>query len=218
METKTDLRAVPSERTKSSLSRLDEPAKSRRGRYIGAALFLAVVWFAWPYVTVYRLAQAINRGDEVVLTELVDWPAIRTQIREIAMAQLATEVLTRRNREAEAVGAALASAFIGPMIDNLVTPRAIATLRQREISGQAQPTSRPGPASVPASVEERMNQGMSLQNVRWAAPSGLTSFTLVLGNAQDPPSKHITAIFEFRDLGWKLARIYVPAGVLARQP
>ncbi|MFZ4408170.1 MAG: DUF2939 domain-containing protein [Paracraurococcus sp.] len=180
-------------------------------------LLVAAAWLCWPYVTLYRLVDAVDRGDEIVLQELVDWPAIRIQVREILTAKVATEAM-RSGRGApsgaEAFGAALAGALIGPMIDNLVTAQMLASARRLSLAAP-QPTSRwpsaQGAAQpIAAQVSRRLNWG----GVRWAAPSGLTTFKVVLGARDDPPSRHITVIFEFRDFGWKLTRLALPSALL----
>jgi hypothetical protein len=45
---------------------------------IGVAIAAAasVVWLAWPYLSAYSTAQAINDGDTVALETRISWPAV----------------------------------------------------------------------------------------------------------------------------------------------
>lgn len=193
-------------------------SRPKRARYIAGALLVASAWIAWPYATVYRLVDAVERGDEATLEQLVDWPAMRAQVREMLVAKLATDAMRSDrtgNGGAAMFGAAMATALIGPMIDNMLTPRMIATARQAARATSASTgssNSTPGVAASP--VATQVNRQVNWDGVRWAAPSGLTTFTVVLGPRADPPSRHVTALFEFRDMGWRLTHIFVPPALL----
>ena len=49
---------------------------------IGALLAVAVAYVVYPYVTLYRLGQAIRQGDASSLETMVDWAAVREGIKE----------------------------------------------------------------------------------------------------------------------------------------
>jgi hypothetical protein len=48
---------------------------------IGACLAIAMAYVAYPYVTLYRLGQAIRGGDAVALQTMVNWDAVREGIK-----------------------------------------------------------------------------------------------------------------------------------------
>ena len=41
---------------------------------IGGLLAIAVAYAIYPYATLYRLGQAVRRGDASSLEKMVDWP------------------------------------------------------------------------------------------------------------------------------------------------
>ena len=49
---------------------------------LAAVLAIGVGYAAYPYVTLYRLDNAIHTGDAATLRALVDWPAVREGIKE----------------------------------------------------------------------------------------------------------------------------------------
>src|SRR5690348_15580797 len=48
----------------------------------GALLTIAAAYAVYPYVTLYRLGEAIRHGDQASLQAMVDWPAVREGIKE----------------------------------------------------------------------------------------------------------------------------------------
>jgi hypothetical protein len=54
----------------------------RRGRLLPLVflLLLGLVYFSWPYVTLWRLDRALVRNDRETLGALVDLPAVRAEI------------------------------------------------------------------------------------------------------------------------------------------
>src|SRR6476661_3616678 len=80
-------------------------------------------WFGSPYWTLHQMQTAARQGDSARLSHFVDYPAVRENLK----AQLRHEMLTQVPAEEQgnglaALGTAIASAMIDPLIDTLVTP------------------------------------------------------------------------------------------------
>lgn len=59
-------------------------------------------------------------------------------------------------------------------------------------------------------VPRTMPQRGFLDLARWAAPTGLASFELRLGEPGAPPTQQATLVLAFSDWSWKLARVVPP--------
>lgn len=189
-----------------------EPAGKRWRRVAWIALPAVVLaWLAWPYVTAYRLATAVQEADARTMERLVDWAALRSQVRGLISGAVAAEaVRDGPGSSGSALGMAFASAIIGPMVDGMVTPDAVAAMVRGE---RARATGTAPRAAAPTFAPElgsRVTRDVRWEFIRWAGPTGLTTFEVVLGEKDGPVREPVTALFEFRDLGWKLTRIEVP--------
>ncbi len=49
---------------------------------LAMVLSVGVAYVAYPYITLYRLGEAIRGADAATLETLVDWPSVREGIKE----------------------------------------------------------------------------------------------------------------------------------------
>lgn len=88
------------------------------------------VWFYFtPYIAANNMKKAAEASDSATLSSYINFPSLKESLKANFNAMLATEVV--KNKEGnpfEALGAALAAAFINPMIDALVTPESLAMM------------------------------------------------------------------------------------------
>jgi len=88
-----------------------------------------VGFFFSPYWTVHNIRQAALEKDAAALSDHVDYPALRESLKANVNALLAQEVAKKKgDNPLEAFGAALAAAFVNPLIDALVTPESLTML------------------------------------------------------------------------------------------
>lgn len=179
------------------------------------ALWLATLWFALPCLTLYQVHTAVRQTDTATLERLVDWPAVRADVRGAVLAKLRRDWPasggTPGERLADGFGSAVAAGVLGLMVEAMVTPDGlIEGLRQRRIMGgeaerpglidllrlvpQVYPT---GPASLAAQLSETIIPGM----VQPADSGSPARITLRLG---------------FSHLGWRVTGIDIPAAVMDR--
>ena len=183
---------------------------------IGAALALAwVAFLAWPYFNLYRLAQAAEARDAAGIERLTDFPALRASLSQ----QIITEYLARtgRGRETSELGRQVAvgagTSIADPLLAKYVTPEAILDLLQRGALS-AEGAAAPGLAGPAAALTIG-----SLENLwRVYAQSESHGFRRVIVYVASParPEDRFGLTMRFRDFGWKLAGIELPAGLRAR--
>jgi hypothetical protein len=117
----------------------------RLGKYLLAAVFLAVVYAAWPVYVALEIREAIIAGDTATLNRKVDWPSLRTSLK----ASLSPETVARLAADPDApqpslwqrIKAAVAPAMAETVIDRYVTPENLPLLLgyQRVYRGTVRP-------------------------------------------------------------------------------
>ena len=85
-------------------------------------LALAGGWY-WgsPHYTLHQMRAAADAGDTDKLASYIDFPALRTSLKEELKAKAASEMAKQDNGMA-ALGAALAMNMIDGMVDGMITP------------------------------------------------------------------------------------------------
>lgn len=96
-----------------------------------AIIFVAFsTWFYFtPHLAVSGMKSAVEAKDAAKLSRYVNFPALKESLKADFNAKLASEVAKETDGNPVAfLGAALAAAFINPMIDALVTPESLAMM------------------------------------------------------------------------------------------
>ncbi|MGD0946617.1 MAG: TPM domain-containing protein [Candidatus Binatia bacterium] len=126
-----------------------------------AVVLLALVGFVivGPFWTMHQIKQGIERDDPELLSENIDFPALRQNLKEQFSAQMMKKSAAElQNNPFGVLGAALASNLVDGLVDSFVTPAALAMLMEGKKPGDmtgirgTEPTDLPGPheATVPA--------------------------------------------------------------------
>jgi hypothetical protein len=155
-------------------------------------VILAGVTAAGPYLTMRQIEKAINERDAVRLENYVDFPALRTSLKEQLRASMVKELAAEDDPFAM-FGMALASALIDGMADAVLTPNGLIAL----ISG--------------VELEEVEMTDVSsrkvdlLRNSRWTVDS-LSSVSLWV-KADSDESRFVLQRY---GLKWKLKNIIFP--------
>lgn len=114
---------------------------------LGLALLAAAALYATPYLTVHQMREAARERDAQRLAGYVDFPALRQSLKLGVQDRLAGRERNERGdpTPAAAMGAAVAAALLGPMVDVLITPEALGRLLQGEsplgLPGRREPAS-----------------------------------------------------------------------------
>ena len=95
-----------------------------------AIILLVSVWFFYtPYIAAYNMKKAAEINDSAALSSYINFPSLKESLKANINAMFAEEFVVGENSDPmEALGAALAVAFINPMIDALVTPESLSMM------------------------------------------------------------------------------------------
>lgn len=113
--------------------------------------------FASPFWTLRKLRAAAVAGDAAALDHYVDFPALRESVKaELQSAVITPMVADSKLKDSPlaGLGAMMATAMLGPVVDSMVSPAGIAKMLQgRSLPGSAGPGSgiEPAPPSLPSS-------------------------------------------------------------------
>lgn len=156
---------------------------------LAACAVMLMGYVAYPYVTLYRLNEAIHSGDAQTLKALVNWPAVRQGIKQDLCdkpdAQLA-------KGELPGFGASFASGIATSAVDQQVTPQGLV----RATHATALPAKGLG----------------SAMRVEWAFFDGPTQFMVSLSAAGQ--SGPIRLQMQLHDTEWRVERVWLPPHLL----
>ena len=172
-----------------------------RGRWlmvVVAALVAATAgwWFASPWWTLKAMREAAAAHDEPALSAHVDYPALREDMKGEVMKQVTTD--GRGVAGLGAIGAQVANAIAGPMIDAVVTPRGVEAMFRAE-NAQEKSGRSPGPSGGP------LPKLPSAKDQPIIDRHGLNEFTV-----RGREAGSATLVFHRDGLGWRLAGIDLP--------
>src|SRR5262245_1555945 len=126
-------------------------------------LGVAVVGYAaYPYWSLYRLGKALEVGDEGSLKHYVDWPALRSGLKEDLSGMLSRETgraIASGSGEAQLGGvlaATIGNAMLEPLVDALVTPEGLAAMIREGGTKESTPTSEGKPTTRNGSLSEHL--------------------------------------------------------------
>lgn len=163
---------------------------------IGALLGVAVAYVVYPYVTLYRLGQAIRHGDASSLETMVDWPAVREGIKEdICDLVIDESEEAKTGTQLPPFGAGFVRGIAANAVNARVTPEALMA-----VAAQA-PEERPDP------------KGSAVQ-VSWAFFAGPTVFLVDL-RAPGQVSA-IRLQMKLRSGSWRVTRVWLPPELLSQ--
>jgi hypothetical protein len=105
-------------------------------------LCAAVVYLYFtPYLAVRKMQAAAESGDSRTLERMVDFPALRTSLKDEVRTAAARQVTGERRSRAAAVGGAVvgmvAGAVTDPVVNAVVTPTGVGLLLQGRRPGES---------------------------------------------------------------------------------
>jgi hypothetical protein len=185
-------------KTRSTANRNRNRGRSgaRRGgsnRIIWIILLLALLlvggwYYGTPYWTLHQMREAVRDHDGAALAEHIDTPALRENLSRQMRAKLSIE--THKEEGLGALGAILAGAMIGPLIDRMVSPDGLQALLDGVPAGggPAKPTAL---TSKKPEIDHDGVSGFRVHDPRHAAGEG-------------------DLIFKREGIAWKLVAIDLP--------
>jgi hypothetical protein len=92
------------------------------------AVFASAAWLYFtPHLTLIRLQKAAESGDAVALERMVDFPALRTSLKENVRSGVSRRI-SRDGGAVAVIGGLVAGVLADPLVDAAVTPAGIAAL------------------------------------------------------------------------------------------
>jgi hypothetical protein len=168
-------------------------AKRRTLRWIAlGGLLVVAAYGAYPYATLYRLDRALEAHDTATLDAIIDWPSLRSHLRDDILAQAASRLLPGDKDEARQFGVSLLSAFGAALIDaaaqGLLTSEALARV-----------------------YEERRRAGERtlLHSIDFAFFRALTSFDVEITTRREGTSLRFRMMLE--GFEWRVTRLVLRA-------
>ena len=114
-------------------------------------LLAGLCFYATPYLALHQIRSAAATQDAAKLAGYVDFPALRQSLKTGMQARLIGAERNERGEPmpANVMGAAVAGALLGPMVDSLITPESLA----RVLQGQQPAAAVTGIGSEPAPAD-----------------------------------------------------------------
>jgi len=92
-------------------------------------LVLIVLAYASPYLVLSRVRDAVQQRDAPMIDRYVDYPALRTSLKQQVTQWLSRRVQTQKlQHPLAALGALVGMAFVDPLVDAYATPDGVAAL------------------------------------------------------------------------------------------
>jgi hypothetical protein len=160
---------------------------------IGACLAIAMAYGIYPYVTLYRLGQAIRNGDASALQSMVNWESVREGIKEDICDMVVDQPpQAKANGQLPPFGAGFVRGVATNVVDKQVTPEAL-----------VQATHQP---------DASQNATGAAVQVSWAFFAGPSTFLVDLNGPGQPDP--IKLQMNLRDGAWHVTRVWLPPGLL----
>lgn len=160
---------------------------TRRRLGIAALLtgMVAAAWLAFsPYWCMSKMRDAVASRDAAAVGSYIDYPTLRTNMKTRISAIIAHKASSQGSGP---LGAAMAAAFVGPLVDAMVTPE----MMSRMLTGEG--TARGVPNANILGKEPRIRR---------------VSLKRFIVKDDDPD--HGGAVFEMRGFEWRLVDVEIP--------
>lgn len=168
----------------------------KKGYIIGAVVVLLALVGGWywgsPRYTLHEMKAAAEAGDSDKLASYIDFPAVRTSLKEEMKARAAAELMKPENKGFAAIGAAFAMNMVDGMVDGMVTPTTM-----RKVFAANKNKGPEGITKVDATREDLVIER-----------SGLDRFTLHPAKNRDTEAG---LVFTRHGFGWQLSALRMPA-------
>ncbi|MFV8780879.1 DUF2939 domain-containing protein [Microbulbifer sp. SA54] len=183
-------------------------------------LFLgALVYAALPWYSARQLIEASQQGDVAQMERYIDFPQLRTNIKQRLQQELRTSMGHSVPKEFDGLFAAGSELILGPVVERLISPQGISELIQgrrewRELEKELAGAVAPGnerdqiPPTGEAQTESRTDAARAQERHRWQLQrwyfSGVNQVIVVCGSNADEKRKQVELYLERQGLRWRL--------------
>lgn len=164
---------------------------------VAVAVFVGGWLFATPYIAANSMESAIASQDAEKIAKYVDFPVLKENIKQSMNDAVLNEAAKAgKNDPAAQMGAMLAAAFVGPMVDAMISPKGLAMM----IGTQSKPGEPPKQkSSLKDDPDTEISQGYNDLN------------TFAVDIKDKPSDKTVSLIFKRSNLyEWKLSNAVFP--------
>jgi len=175
-------------------------AKSIASILFAIAAIASAVWFYFtPHLVAQEMASAAAERNAAKLSRHINFPSLRDSVKAGISAKMASELVLNGNPDNPfaALGLALGTALVNPIVDAIVTPEGVAAIMRGE-----QPMDKSGAKGKPADSKSDVETAVHYES--------LDRFVVAVkktGSSKDP----LMLVFH-RDgiFGWKLSELRFP--------
>lgn len=178
------------------------------------ATLAAAAWLASPYVAVWRLSQAVKAGDAQAVARVVDFPAVRENLKPQLAAYLDAESKRGKPRSLlDQLGLALAPYLLGSAVDLVVTPETLTAMLRT-----ARPPKVGGPAGPPPPEEAQGPRAPTdTRAVRMSyAGADLDLFRAEIASRARPERRVVVRLVRRGVFAWKVVSVELPPAAFLR--
>jgi hypothetical protein len=188
----------------------------------------AIVWLlpfaiyaASPFATAWTLKEAIKSGNVPVIDTLIEWDSVRVTLKQSMTAlaldrpmdfQVPPETSLAQSSNAPKAGlwqrvkGYFGTAAVERMINRYANAQGLPTLFSYGQAYKRYVTGVEEPPKTLANLPSRMREFLTrIRHVAFVTPG---AFEIEMADKTDP-SRRFTGLFEFREMRWKLTRLYV---------
>jgi hypothetical protein len=150
---------------------------------VGTGVLAMVGLYATPYLALHQMREAARTHDVQALAAYVDFPAVRESLKLGLRAKLVGGDVS----PASVMGAEVAGALLGPMVDALITTESLGRVLQGQAPAQAVLLmgKAPPPVRVESPIETPMETRMQTQ-MGYESPSQFVFSIKPRGSDDDP--------------------------------
>ena len=166
-----------------------------------------IAFYCTPYLAYRNIRMAADNRDAETLSEYIDFPAIKKSLKENFKSKI--EVTDKKDGDTFAgMGAAIASAFINPLVDAFVTPETISMMMKGNLPSIMKKERRGDKKSEHAGDKQSIRPAARPETLMYY--ESLNRFVVEVkkkGSGEEP----IALVFKrSRLIHWKLCAIKLP--------
>jgi len=153
---------------------------------------------AGPFIVVHRLGTAIQNHDSEGLSDNIDFPSLRSNLKEQFSALMMKTLVTEpaKQNAFAALGTMLASKMVDTMVDSMITPSGLANLMAgKQTSGGSDQVNAPTSHADPFEGSRYSFDSFSKFSIRKASNDG----------------GEVRFVFTRAELTWRLSNIVLPS-------
>jgi hypothetical protein len=170
-------------------------------------LLLALAYAAWPVWSAWQLRAAVKARDLSSIESKVDWPLLRTNLKQRIGASLIDDKESANSGILKTLKRTLGPMVADTVIDAAVTPGTLAHVLAGRILMREIARDVPG-AQIKLEGEEEFDP-LSPRNVRWAFFESPTRFRIEVIDRKNS-GERVAMVLALEGLVWRLVDVFYP--------